>query len=190
MQKFDIKNKKILTQGNIFKLSILASVLIFAIIASLNVSMSDVQTYIKQNQSQSILISFIVYVLLGFTFLPSLPLTLFIALLIGPLQAGVVATLGNTISAFFEYQLGKAIGDVVHFEEKKAKLPFGLGELPTSSPYFLMAVRSIPAGTRSVSIMCGAFHVPISTYLLTTFTMYLFSSFFIAYGGAQIFNLF
>lgn len=171
---------------NLLKLSLVVLLLVFAVVVSLQFNLDDVQTYIKQNQGQTLIISLLVYVLFGFTFLPSIPLTLFIAILIGPFQAALVATLGNTLAAFFEYQVGKTIGDVVDFEEKKSKLPFGLGKLPVKSPYFLLAIRSIPAGTRSVSVMCGAFHVPMASYLWTTFTMYLISSAFLAYGGSEL----
>lgn len=177
------------TWKNIAKISLLVMLLLFAIIVSLRFELNDVQIYIQQNQGQALFISLLVYILFGFTFLPSFPLTLFIAVLIGPLEAALIATIGNTAAAFFEYQVGKTIGDVVDFEDKKSKLPFGLGKLPVKSPYFLMAVRSIPAGTRSISIMCGAFHVPLPTYLGTTFTMYLMSSIFLAYGGTELFKL-
>ena len=171
------------------KLSLLAVLLIFGVAFSLNFSISDIQAFIQENQSQAILISLALYVMFGFTFLPSIPLTLFIAVLIGPLQAAVVAALGNTIAAFFEYQIGKTVGDVVDFEEKRSRLPFGLGKLPVKSPYFMLAARSIPAAPRAFSMVCGAYEVPMGIYLWTTSLTYFISSAILAYGGEKLINL-
>ena len=102
----------------------------FTVMIGINYSMVDVKAFIEDNPSQTVLISLIVYVSFGLTFLPSIPLTLFIAVLIGSLQAAIVATIGNTIAALLEYQVGKTIGDVVDFENIKTKLPFGLGNYP------------------------------------------------------------
>jgi uncharacterized membrane protein YdjX (TVP38/TMEM64 family) len=182
-------HKNIFTRTNIIKISFVLLVLVFAIIVSVNFSYSDIKAFINQNQGQTILISLLIYILFGFTFLPSVPLTLFLAVLIGPLLAAIVATLGNTIAALLEYQIGKTVGDVVDFKAIKARLPFGLAKLPIKSPYFLLAVRSVPAGTRGFSMVCGAYHVPLTIYTWTTFLMYGISSVFLAYGGTQLINL-
>lgn len=186
LRKRLISNKFLANPRNIIRALLIALIIGLAVIVSLNYSMADVKNYIRQNPSQTILISLVIYVSFGLTFLPSIPLTLFIAVLIGPLQAAIVATVGNTIAALLEYQVGKTIGDVVDFEKIKAKLPFGLGKLPIKSPYFLLAARSIPAGTRGFSVVCGAYHVPLVSYTWTTFTMYLLSSMILAYGSIEI----
>jgi len=184
-----IGNHSFFNKQNMLKLSLLAVLLIFGVAFSLNFSINDIQAFIQENQSQAILISLALYVLFGFTFLPSIPLTLFIAVLIGPLQAAVVAALGNTIAAFFEYQIGKTVGDVVDFEEKRSRLPFGLGKLPVKSPYFMLAARSIPAAPRAFSMVCGAYEVPMGVYLWTTSLTYFISSAILAYGGEKLINL-
>ena len=186
MKRFIEKNRKLFNHKNMIKISVLLLILIIALIVSINIGIADVKAFIKQNQSQTMVISLLIYILFGLTFLPSIPLTLFLALLIGPLQAAIVATLGNTFAALLEYQIGKTVGDVVDFQAMKSRLPFGLGKLPIRSPYFLLAVRSVPAGTRGFSIVCGAYHVPLGSYTWTTFLMYGISSAFLAYGGAQL----
>lgn len=173
---------------NIARAVLMVVIIAVAIFISLNYTMADVKAYIQENPRQAILISLLVYVSFGLTFLPSIPLTLFIAVLIGPLQAAIVATVGNTIAALLEYQVGKTIGDVVDFDGIKSKLPFGLGKLPINSPYFLLAARSIPAGTRGFSLVCGAYQVPMLSYTWTTFTMYLLSSLILAFGSAGLLN--
>ena len=99
------------------------------------------------------------------------------------------AALGNTIAALFEYQIGKTVGDVVTFEEIKKKLPLGLSKLPVDSPLFLLGARSIPAGSRAFSVVCGAYQVPMPTYLWTTSVMYFVTSAFLAYGGSKLINI-
>jgi uncharacterized membrane protein YdjX (TVP38/TMEM64 family) len=177
---------KLVNKHNAIRLALMFLMIGFAAMISINYNMADVQAYIEDHPSQTILISLIIYISFGLTFLPSIPLTLFIAVLIGPLQAAIVATIGNTIAALLEYQVGKTIGDVVDFEEIKAKLPLGLGKLPIKSPYFLLAARSIPAGTRGFSVVCGAYQVPLLPYTWTTFTMFFISSMIFAYGGSLV----
>ncbi len=168
---------------NIVRIALIAVIISVAVFISLNYTMDDVKDFIEDNPRQAILISLLVYISFGLTFLPSIPLTLFIAVLIGPLQAAIVATVGNTIAALLEYQVGKTIGDVFNFDKIKSKLPFGLGKLPIDSPYFLLAARSIPAGTRGFSVVCGAYQVPLLSYTWTTFTMYLITSLVLAFGS-------
>lgn len=175
---------------NIVRACLISAIVGAAIFISFNYSMADIQAYIEQFPSRTILISLGIYISFGLTFLPSIPLTLFIAVLIGPIQAIVVATVGNTIAALLEYQVGKTIGDVFNFERLKAKLPFGLGKLPIKSPFFLLAARTIPAGTRGFSVVCGAYHVPLLSYTWTTFTMYLISSIVLVYGSFEILRFF
>ena len=182
-------NKNLVNPHNLIKAALVALIIAAAVFISLNYSMADIKSYIEENPRQTIIISLLIYISFGLTFFPSIPLTLFIAVLIGPLQAALVAAVGNTIAALLEYQVGKTIGDVVDFESIKTKLPFGLRKLPIDSPYFLLAVRSVPAGTRGFSVVCGAYQVPMLSYTWTTFSMYLLSSLFLAYGGAGLLQL-
>ncbi|MEA3327164.1 MAG: VTT domain-containing protein, partial [Chloroflexota bacterium] len=151
-------------------------IVISAVVLAISFKMSEVKTFIQQNQEQTLLISLIIYVIAGIAFLPSAPLTVFIVVLVGPFQAVAVATLGNTLAAFIQYQIGKSVGDVIDFEEKKSKLPFGLDKLPVHSPLFMLTARSVPVGTRAYSMVCGAYCVPIPVYLWTTFVMFLINS--------------
>lgn len=186
IEEFVNDHPKIFNRDNYLKFLGLVLILAIAIWGSLKFDLEEIKPMIRQNQNQALLISLVIYVLFGFTFIPSIPLTLFTAVLIGPMQAAVVAALGNTIAAIFEYQIGKTVGDVVAFEEIKKKLPFGLNKLPVDSPLFLLGARSIPAGSRAFSVVCGAYQVPMTTYLWTTSVMYFVTSAFLAYGGSKL----
>jgi len=183
------RHPKLFNQTNAVKLIALFAFLAIAIWGSLKLGFDDIKFFIEQNQSQAILITLLVYILFGFTFLPSIPLTLFIAALIGPLQAALVAALGNTIAALFEYQIGKTVGDVVAFEDFKSSLPLGLDKLPVDSPLFMLGARSIPAGSRAFSVVCGAYQVHMPTYLWTTSLMYFVSSVILTFGGVKLIAL-
>jgi uncharacterized membrane protein YdjX (TVP38/TMEM64 family) len=189
IEEFVNDHPKIFNRENYLKFLGLFIILVIAIWGSLRFDFEEIKPIIRQNQSQAIVISLVIYVLFGFTFLPSVPLTLFIAVLIGPFQAAVVAAIGNTIAALFEYKIGKTVGDVVSFEEVRKKLPFGLNKLPVDSPLFLLGARSIPAGSRAFSVVCGAYQVPMPTYLWTTSVMYFVTSVFLAYGGSKLIEL-
>lgn len=190
MKKLANNAVKFFKQNKVINIILIALILLTAVIITLNFDMSEAQRFIRQHRSQAIIISVGIYCLLGFTFIPASPLTLFIAVLLGPLQAVIIASVGNTLAAILEYHIGKSVGDVFDFEEKKAKLPFGLDKLPVTSPYFLMIGRMLPIGKRGLSILSGAYRVPMGLYLWTTGVVYIIDASIVAYGGATLISLF
>ena len=81
------------------------------------------QSLIESNTNLAILISLLIYALLGMTFIPTSPITLFLVVLVGPLMAALVATLGNTLSALVEYKMGAALGDVFTLWRRRTACP-------------------------------------------------------------------
>lgn len=150
----------------------------------------EARTFIRANRTNAALISIGIYFLLGFTFLPASPLTLFLAVFLGPFETVVVATIGNTLAAIIEYQIGVTVGDVFNFEANMKNLPFGLGNLPITSPYLLMAGRLLPLGKRGFSIVCGAYHVPLGRYLWTSVLMYMINASVLVVGAVGLSRLF
>lgn len=186
MKKLARKALKFFKQNKLLNIIVFALILLVGVTVTLNFEMSEAQLFIRQNRRQAIIISISIYCLLGFTFIPASPLTLFIAFLLGPLQAVLIATAGNTLAAILEYQIGKSMGDVFNFEEKKSNLPFGLDQLPVTSPYFLMIGRILPIGKRGLSIVSGAYRVPMGLYLWTTMLMYIVDAAIVAFGGMRL----
>jgi uncharacterized membrane protein YdjX (TVP38/TMEM64 family) len=182
------KNKMKINKNNIFRLLLVVVIFVVAVVFALNYDLDTIKMFIEDHSSLALIIGFIAYILFGLTFIPTFPLTIFMAILINPLQAAMVAALGNTFSAVLGYEFGKTMGDVVNFEKRKSKLPLGLGKLPIKSPVFMLAARSIPAGTRAYSFVCGAYEVPYPTYLWTTSLMFFFYSALIAFIGAKLIN--
>ncbi len=168
---------------------VVLSVLIVVLI-SVYFDLTEAQAFIRANRPQAALISIGIYFLLGFTFLPASPLTLFLSVFMGPWNAVAIAVIGNTLAALLEYQIGYTMGDLVDFEDKKKRLPLGLDELPITSPLLLMAGRMLPLGKRAFSVVCGAYQVPIGKYIWTTVLMYVIDATFVAFIGAGIVRLF
>jgi uncharacterized membrane protein YdjX (TVP38/TMEM64 family) len=181
-----LKEKKWFNTSNLLRFSLIFLILVVAIIFALNFDIQTIKTYIRNNPYQAFLISGLAYILFGLTFIPTFPLTVFNAIVIGPVQAAMIATLGNTIAAIIAYEFGKTMGDVVDFEKKKSKLPFGLGKLPIKSPAFMLIARSLPAGSRAYSMVCGAYEVPKPLYIWTTSLMFFVYSAFLAFGGLTL----
>lgn len=149
--------------------------------------LDKLKALIAQAGIWGIVISILIYALLGLTLIPSEPLTLFVGALFGPWIATLIAGTGNTLSAFVEYYLGTHIGSATNFKEKKDKLPFGIGKLKVKSPLFLVGARMIPGyGAKFVSMMAGIYRVPLLRYLWTTALPIFIGAIIFAFGGAEI----
>jgi uncharacterized membrane protein YdjX (TVP38/TMEM64 family) len=105
----------------------------------------------------------------------------------GPLIGAGIALVGNTLAAMVEYFLGRRISRSTNFEKSKEKIPFGLGKLPVNSVAFLVFGRMIPGyGGKIISILAGAYKVPIKRYLWTTVLTNTIGSAILAYGGFSL----
>jgi uncharacterized membrane protein YdjX (TVP38/TMEM64 family) len=169
------------------------SIIIFSVLIMILVGivftqdMNYVRTFISKSGAWGVLVSILIYALLGLTLIPSEPLTLFIGALFGPWLAMMIAGTGNTLSAFVEYYLGTHIGTATNFVEQKKKLPFGLGNMKVDSPLFLIGARMIPGyGPKVVSMMAGIYHVPLLRYLWTTAIPIFAGAALFAFGGRGI----
>jgi uncharacterized membrane protein YdjX (TVP38/TMEM64 family) len=151
----------------------------------------NIKNYIAGAGAWGIFIAIIVYGLLGFTFIPSEPLTVLIGASFGPWVAMFTSLAGNTLSSMAEYMVGRRIGNATDFIEKKEKLPFGLGKLNPDSLAFLLFARSIPGfGGKAVSIIAGVYKVNIWRFLWTTFVTLIIGSAVFAFGGFGLEKLF
>jgi uncharacterized membrane protein YdjX (TVP38/TMEM64 family) len=149
--------------------------------------MNYIREFISKAGAWGVLVSILLYALLGLTLIPSEPLTLFIGAIFGPWLALLIAGTGNTLAALVEYYLGTHIGTATNFVEQKKKLPFGLGKLQVDSPMFLIGARMIPGyGPKVVSMMAGIYHVPVLTYLWTTAVPIFVGAALFAFGGKGI----
>jgi len=154
-----------------------------------NFNFTEAKAFIRAHRGQAAIIGVGIYLLLGFTLIPASPLTLFLAVYLGPWETVIIAATGNTLAAILEYQIGQTMGDVFNFEANIQKLPFGLADLPMTSPFLLLAGRLLPLGKQGFSFVCGAYHVPFSKYLWTSIVMYILTAAVLAFTGAGLMNL-
>jgi uncharacterized membrane protein YdjX (TVP38/TMEM64 family) len=169
------------TSISIIAVSILIMVLAAIIFTQ---DLAKVKAFISRAGPWGIIVSIVIYALLGVTLIPSEPLTLFIGALFGPFLATIIAGTGNTFSALIEYYLGTHIGSAANFIERKDKLPFGLGKLNVDSLLFLIGARMIPGyAPKIVSTIAGIYRVPLVRYLWTTAIPVFIGSAVFAFSG-------
>jgi uncharacterized membrane protein YdjX (TVP38/TMEM64 family) len=170
---------------------IITVVLVLTLALILSRNMDGVRAFLLQSGQIGLLISIALYGLLGASPIPSEPLTVLLSALYGPLPITIVATLGNLLAALVEYYIGRRIGDVADFEQRRQKLPFGLGRFPANSVIFLIVARFLPGyGAKFISVLSGIYKVPLWRYTWTTILSTLIGAAIIAYGGFGLLNLF
>jgi uncharacterized membrane protein YdjX (TVP38/TMEM64 family) len=177
----DQVNKKKQRTSRILVTSLLFMVVIGLIVAF---DFEKIKLFISHAGVWGLVISIIVYGLLGFTVIPSEPLTLLIGAMFGPWVATFASLIGNTLSSLAEYYSGRAIGSATNFMEKKEKLPLGLGKMKVDSLGFLILARAIPGfGGKAVSITAGMYHVKLWRFLWTAVVTLIVGSAVFAFGG-------
>ncbi len=180
------QKRKFATWDSAAKAALIFLFFVAVILIYRNFDLSMFREFIALHQDLTILIGSAALFLASLTFIPTLPITLFLAVLLGPTLALIITAIGNTLSALVHFQIGKQIGDVMKFEEKRADLPFKLGNLPVDSPLFLLLGRVTPGGTKWLSFISGAYSVPIVIYLWTTLLTNLAGAALIAFGGDKL----
>ncbi len=137
------------------------------------------------------LVSILLYGILAVSPVPADPLTLINGAIYGPIWGGLVAWIGMTLAAVVEYFVGTRIGDATEFEQKRKDLPFGLGNLPVDSIFFLLGGRFLTgAGSKAVSYLSGIYRISLWRYIWTTSVSTLFGAFMFALGGAGLLSFF
>ncbi len=153
--------------------------------------MDAIKNFIRNHRGWGLGAAVILYGILGVTVMPSEPLTILLAGLFNPWVATLTATTGNTLAGLVEYFIGMKLSNAANFEQRKKSLPLGLGRLPVQSVTFLLVGRLVPGyGAKIVSLLAGAYHVPLFRYLWTTLIPTTIGAAIIAYGGKELADLF
>jgi uncharacterized membrane protein YdjX (TVP38/TMEM64 family) len=173
-----------------FQIAITAILLFVMIIISLSIDINEVQLFLKNHQRQAFFIGILIYFILGFTFLPTAPLTLFNAIILGPFEAVGIAVTGNMISAMVGYQLGKTMVIPKNVDTFKDSLPEWVRKYTVSSPVFLIVGRLLPIGRLPLSYVCGAFRVPVIRYCWSSLLIYIITASFLSFVSYNLGQLF
>ena len=153
-------------------------------------NLHDVERIIEHMGFAGPVVIILLYGIFAATPITTDPLTVISGALFGPTMGIVISWIGNNIASMVEYYLGKQIGTITNFKTLKQKLPFGLSNLPVSSPWFLVFGRLIPGyGGKVISFMGGIYHVPLGVYLWTTALTNFFGSLLLSLGGYHIIRL-
>jgi uncharacterized membrane protein YdjX (TVP38/TMEM64 family) len=180
------------SNGKKTTIAILVSILVLILILVflLSKDMERVSAFIRSSGWIGVVVGILFYALLGASPVPSEPFTLLITTAVGPREAILVAGLGNTLSGLIEYFFGHKIGDVADFEQRKSRLPFGLGKAPVDSPLFLIVGRMLPGyGPKLVSLISGIYKVPVWRALWTNALTSFLGAVIFAYGGFGLLTL-
>lgn len=174
---------------SILRVSLLV-LLIGLLVVYVSREIEAIREYILRSGWVGLLISLGVYGLLGLSPIPSEPLTIMLGTIYHPLVATLVAGTGNLFAAMIEYFIGERIGRIASFEERRQKLPFGLGRIPVNSVPFLLVTRMLPGyGPKFVSIVGGIYRVPLWRYLWTAAIPTFLGAAILAYGGFGLLNV-
>jgi uncharacterized membrane protein YdjX (TVP38/TMEM64 family) len=169
---------------------IITIVVLIAVVLIVIDKMGQVKDFILASGPFGILVSVLLYGVLGASPIPSEPFTVLVTSIFGPLSATLVATLGNVLSAFVEYFIGIRLRDATNFDKQRQKMPFGLSKFPVDSPIFLIGARMIPGyGPKFVSVVSGVYRVSVWRYLWTTTVSTFAGAVLISYGGFGLMNL-
>jgi uncharacterized membrane protein YdjX (TVP38/TMEM64 family) len=169
---------------------IVISLILVTLLFIVSREMENVREFISKSGWIGLFVSVGLYALLGASPIPSEPLTILLSTIFGPFSATIVAGTGNLLAALVEYYIGEHIGNVASFEERRVKLPFGLGRFPVSSAPFMIAARMLPGyGPKFVSVICGVYRVPLWRYIWTAAIPTFLGAAIFAYGGFGLVSL-
>lgn len=164
--------------------------ILLVVVFGISREMDQVKDFIRRSGWLGFLISILLFGLLGASPVPSEPLTVLITTIFGPFQAMLITGLGNLLAALVEFFIGGQLRDVADFDKRREKLPFNLGKIPVSSPYFLILARMLPGyGPKFVSLISGVYRVPLGRYIWTTAFATLLGAAVVAYGGFGLLSL-
>ncbi len=133
-----VANKRIITALEII-------LIILAFYAAYRYASSEIaliKTFIVHSGPYGILVSMLLFGVLGATPIPAEPFTVLLSTIYGPFWAMIATAIGTLLSALVEYFISSRIGNAANFEVWRQKLPFGLGKFPVDSPAFLIGSAS------------------------------------------------
>jgi uncharacterized membrane protein YdjX (TVP38/TMEM64 family) len=178
-------------RANAIRVLVISLIVLVAVAYILFHDMASIRKFIVENGTIGLIVSILVYAVLGATLVPTEPLTILIGAAFSPLIATIAATVGNMLAAMIEYYMGLKISNASSFIENRKKLPFGLGKMPVTSPIFLIFGRMVPGyGSKLVSVISGIYNVPIILYIWTAIIPTALGAAIFAYGGFGILHIF
>ncbi len=180
-------SKKFLSQlGNILIL-LISFALPIALIIYFRNDFKTIEKIIPTTGIAGPLFSILLMGVLSATPIPTDPIVILNGAIFGPFIGVLVSWMGNNLAAIIEYFIGQGIARIADFDKKRHSLPFGLGDFPADSAWYLICGRFVPQfGGKVVSISSGMYHVNFWKYLWTSVVSNLVGSVLLAVGGYSI----
>lgn len=136
------------------------------------------------------LVSIALQTLLGASPIPTEPLTMINGAVFGPLLGALWSWIGYMLASLVEYFIGSNLRQATDFEERRHRLPFGLGRFPADSPWFLSLARIVPGyGPKMVGLVAGMYRVSLWRYTWTAAIPNMIGALAFAYGGFGLIHL-
>jgi uncharacterized membrane protein YdjX (TVP38/TMEM64 family) len=125
--------------------------------------------------------------LFGLTPLTTEPIGVLNGLVFGHWLGTFVNWVGFCLGSVAEYFLGRRAGEAIGLEERKKSLPLGLGNLPTSSLWFLFIGKTLPwISAKIVNLIAGSYAVPFRRFLWVTAITNLPGAFILGFAGHKL----
>src|SRR5437870_4811811 len=104
----------------------------------------QLETFIGEMGVLGPIISIALQTMFGASPIPTEPLTMINGIVFGPLKGTLFSWIGYMLASMIEYWIGMHLSHIADFEQRREKLPLGLGKFPADSPWFLMLARIVP----------------------------------------------
>lgn len=160
--------QKTVKNNNLFSIITLIIVTILGIALFIWFDMDEISAFIEAYPSWVILISLFAFAILGFTIIPSTPLSILLAALMGPWQAVLWGTVGMTLSSLIEYFVARQFCDAFDIENWRQKLPKRWRDLPLDSLILLIFGRFFP-GPKVIALGAATLRLSMFRYICTSF---------------------
>ncbi len=166
------------------------ALMIIIIVITIKLDINNAKTFLEEHQKQAFSIGIIIYFIFSFTLLPTSPLTIFNAILLGPLESVAISVTGNFLSAVLGYFLGKTLVLSENLEKFENSLPEWARKYDLTSPVFIILGRMLPIGRIPLSYLCGASRVPFMQYCWSSLVVYIIMASMISFASFGLGHLF
>jgi len=181
------KPKTISPREKWLNIGILSFLTIAGIIISLKFDLPEIENFLKTHPSWTVLISLVVYTLMGLTVVPSEPLVIVVAYNIGIIPAIIVTAVGQTLASLLEYYEGTLLDNAVDIQTLTTKLPKKFQNLPVNSPIFQFIARILVP--KPLALVSGALRVSLFTYLVISLIQNALGSTIFALAGLGVLHI-
>ena len=183
-----LSQKPVPQSSKTFSIIMLALITVVGIALLIWFDMDDITAFIEANPTWVVGISLFVFAILGFTIIPSTPISIVLAVVMGPWQAVLWGMVGMTLASLIEYFVARQFCDVFDLENWRQKLPKFWRELPLDSVVTLIFGRFLP-GPKVIALGAATLRVPMFKYIWTSLVSNLLGNVIVVLAFSGILKL-